>query len=270
MVRAYNGEYINDDQTGQIIGISLGGDYFYEHEEPIHPLRFAFGVEENALGINRFKAKTFPEPLVMTGTVDKKPAMLLYFTVNESTMRRFRQMVEAHTSCRNVAGEMGLLGGMPNDAFTAAWDKYSFGILTRGKENVAKLKAVLQMWEDKDLCILHGRHGPFGKGGLTLVRESAFSKEQKAEMLARDEDARQLHAAAEKTGIAKKLKKAGLGWYALKPAWRDFFKNPVYRSRYKVIFFLNPEGQDKYNSGWFTVEELLQWIKGKGPVMRNC
>ena len=139
----------------------------------------------------------------MTGTVDKKPAMLLYFTINESTMRRFRQMVEAHTSCRNVAGEMGLLGGMPNDAFTAAWDKYSFGVLTRGKENVAKLKAVLQMWENKDLCILHGRHGPFGKGGLTLVRESAFSKEQKAEMLARDEDARQLHAAAEKTGIAK-------------------------------------------------------------------
>lgn len=46
MVRAYNGEYIDDDQTGQIIGISLGGDYFYEHEEPIHPLRFAFGVEE--------------------------------------------------------------------------------------------------------------------------------------------------------------------------------------------------------------------------------
>ena len=92
-------------------------------------------------------------------------------------------------------------------------------------------------------------------------------REEKAEMLARDEDARRLQTTAEKTGIAKKLKKAGLGWYALKPAWRDFFKDPVYRSKYKVIFFLNPEEQDKYNSGWFTVEELLQWIKGKGPVM---
>ena len=65
-------------------------------------------------------------------------------------------------------------------------------------------------------------------------------------------------------------KKAGLSWYALKPAWRDFFEDPVYQSEYKVIFFLNPEGQNKYNSGWFTVEELLQWIKGKGPVIRNC
>ena len=37
-------------------------------------------------------------------------------------------------------------------------------------------------------------------------------------MLVRDEDARQLQTAAEKTGIAKKLKKAGLSWYALKPA----------------------------------------------------
>jgi hypothetical protein len=96
-------------------------------------------------------------------------------------------------------------------------------------------------------------------------------REEKAEMLVRDEDARQLQTAAEKTGIAKKLKKkAGLSWYALKPAWRDFFEDPVYQSEYKVIFFLNPEGQNKYNSGWFTVEELLQWIKGKGPVIRNC
>ena len=103
---------------------------------------------------------------------------------------------------------------------------------------------------------------PYSDGNL-------FSEEEKAEMLERDQDARRLQAAAEKTGIAKKLKKAGLGWHALQPAWRDFFKDPVYRSRYKVIFFLNPEGQDKYNSGWFTVEELLQWIKGKGPIIRN-
>lgn len=89
-------------------------------------------------------------------------------------------------------------------------------------------------------------------------------------MLVRDEDARQLQTAAEKTGIAKKLKKSRPQLDALKPAWRDFFEDPVYQSEYKVIFFLNPEGQNKYNSGWFTVEELLQWIKGKGPVIRNC
>lgn len=70
--------------------------------------------------------------------------------------------------------------------------------------------------------------------------------------------------------LPRSSKKAGLSWYALKPAWRDFFEDPVYQSEYKVIFFLNPEGQNKYNSGWFTVEELLQWIKGKGPVIRNC
>lgn len=33
-------------------------------------------------------------------------------------------------------------------------------------------------------------------------------REEKAEMLVRDEDARQLQTAAEKTGIAKKLKKS--------------------------------------------------------------
>ena len=269
MRRAYNGEYITDNETKQVVGISLGGDYCYEHEEPIWPLRGAFRIPDNALGLDRFMARVFPAPLVMTGTVDRKPAILLYFSVSERNMQKFQQMVDAHVNCRNLAAELWLLGGSSDDAFSAAWDKYAFGILARGKENVAKLKAVLKMWEDQDLCILHGRHGPFGKGGLTIVRASAFSEEEKAEMLERDQDARRLQAAAEKTGIAKKLKKAGLGWHALQPAWRDFFKDPVYRSRYKVIFFLNPEGQDKYNSGWFTVEELLQWIKGKGPVMRN-
>ena len=56
-------------------------------------------------------------------------------------------------------------------------------------------------------------------------------------MLVRDEDARQLQTAAEKTGIAKKLKKkAGLSWYALKPLGETFLKTPYISQNIRSSF----------------------------------
>ena len=116
--------------------------------------------------------------------------------------------------------------------------------------------------------MLAGPNTPFGTAGLCLIKYSSFSDEEKEEMLQKDHDRKKLMAAAEKTKIAKKLEKAGLGYYALAPQWTDFFKKPSFQSKYPVIFFLNPKQQDKYNSGWFTVEDLLQWIKGTGPIVK--
>jgi hypothetical protein len=32
------------------------------------------------------------------------------------------------------------------------------------------------------------------------------------------------------------------------------------------MYFLNPMRQQENNFGWFTVEELEQWMEGKGPI----
>lgn len=266
--RAYNGDFLRDNQSGEIIGISLGGDYYAEHEQPIIQLRWLFGVDSNKLGIERFTATKFPRPLVKTGTVNRQPAMLIYLSARR--MSKYEQEIQEGANCKKIAGDLGLLGWGANEDFIAAWDSESFGVLVRGQEQVAHMQDVLKLWDDQEICVIHSNgNGPFGASGLSFIRCSAFSESEKQALLDRDLNALRLRKAAEKTGIAKKLKKAGLGWYALEPEWTDFFKEPKYESKYEVIFFLNPQSQDKYNCGWFTVEDLLQWIKGKGPIVKD-
>jgi len=61
------------------------------------------------------------------------------------------------------------------------------------------------------------------------------------------------------------LKSAGRSWFALRAAWiRD-----KSASKHPVWFWLNPQEQDRYEAGWFTVEDLLQWTENKGPVLKK-
>lgn len=267
MKRSRNGHFIESEETGQVLGVCLGGDYYAEHETPADQIYWAFGLDRSKLGVERLQATKFPQPLVKTGTVNHKPAMLVYFSAR--WVGRIEREIKNGANCRKIAGELGLLGWSLEEEFSAAWDSESFGLLVRGQPNIKKLEEVLQLWEAHDICLSQYKKGPFGASGLAITSVNVFSKEEREEMLERDQNKLQLKKAAEKTGIAKKLKNAGLRWHALEPEWTDFFKDPVYHSKYKVIFFLNPHEQDKYNAGWFTVEELLQWIKGKGPVIKG-
>ncbi|HMQ35067.1 MAG TPA: hypothetical protein PKD53_30395 [Chloroflexaceae bacterium] len=35
----------------------------------------------------------------------------------------------------------------------------------------------------------------------------------------------------------------------------------------QIRFWLNPTDQVQYQSGWFTIDELLQWSRNRGPVI---
>ena len=59
--------------------------------------------------------------------------------------------------------------------------------------------------------------------------------------------------------LEKILEKAKCRYYALSLRWKDDDKK-------EVIFWLNPMEQDKNNFGWFTVEDLKDWAKGKGKI----
>ena len=83
-----------------------------------------------------------------------------------------------------------------------------------------------------------------------------------------DKDYIALLKAVKETRIEEKLKKANLKYFALSPRWVKDMKMDGIQTKYKVIFFLNPREQSKYNAGWVTVEDLLDWIKGKGRIIR--
>jgi hypothetical protein len=35
----------------------------------------------------------------------------------------------------------------------------------------------------------------------------------------------------------------------------------------QIRFWLNPTDQVQYQSGWYTIDELLQWSRNSGPVI---
>jgi hypothetical protein len=89
------------------------------------------------------------------------------------------------------------------------------------------------------------------------------------------EDRKKLEEASEKCGIKQRIDEINnnfsklhpgcfdtpLGYFALSPSWKTNGE-----SKHPVMYWLNPRKQDKVNYGWFTVEQLEQWIEGKGPI----
>lgn len=263
--RAYRGEFITENDS--VVGINLGGDHCAEHEVGISPLAEAFGLDQEKIGLDKFRITKDPGLFTTTGTVYGKKVLIAAFHAQWSNV--FTEMKQRGQNTKDIAAYCRILPNTEDEGFTAAWDENSFAILAQGKESISYLTSILNALKENDLCLmLAGPNTPFGTAGLCLIRYSAFSDEEKDEMVQKDLDRKKLLAAAEKTKIAKKLEKAGLRYYALAPQWTNYFKKPKFQSKYSVIFFLNPQQQDKYNSGWFTVEDLLQWIKGTGPVVK--
>lgn len=247
------------EENGEVVGINLSSDFCSEHEWGIKGLRYMFGINfENGLGFEKCIATKFPinNIVVKEGTYDKAPAMILLCVNYCSDRYNEVSLRDCIARCNlNTWGDMTL---------TAAWDESSFGILARGKENIAKLKAIYQMILDEDLAIGFSKKQFIENPGLLIRRKSKVSADE-IQML-KDEDLakRQLIKDAEKTKVEAKLRKAGKQWFALSPRYAS--PEEAKQTKYKVVFWLNPYHQSTDNYGWFTVEELLQWIDGEGPI----
>jgi hypothetical protein len=77
-----------------------------------------------------------------------------------------------------------------------------------------------------------------------------------------DEDAYNLKNAAKATGIEDYLKAKWRRWFALSPRWANEEKT-------EVKFWLNPMDQHIYEAGWYSVEQLMEWVEDRGPVMKK-
>lgn len=159
-----------------------------------------------------------------------------------------------------------------------AWAEDGFRLEAGSSEGIDVLDEVAAAISAGDFAAYVG--GGFDARGLVLLIVSRTPASIRQEMEQHDLDEDGLASAAIGTGIAERLKSAdaeeyGLlrthDWFALTPAWRDQIDRmgaPM-ASGHDVVFFLNPVHQDRFESGWFTVEELDAWISGQGPIVRN-
>lgn len=252
---AYHGEIFRDE-NGKFEGIDLGADFCAEHEWGIKDLQSTLAVDTSAIGLDRY--------LIQNTDTQK------YLRVKEFTRhgQKFIGMVLYSSTYAFLLDKGNYVEPWNDDAaFWAAWDEKSLGITMPIKDRDV-IDTLVDAMASKNCVIYIGNSRAFKNGGLTLALASAFPEEERQNIVDQHLDEIKLQKAVEKTGIKKKLKKAGKNYYALSPAWETIIENHT-PTKYPVIFFLNPMEQSKNHAGWFTVEELLQWIKGTGPIPKQ-
>lgn len=266
----------------------LGADFCAEHEFGIKRLREMLGIIDRekadrtkVFGAKRYKVNSVnPANLWFKQLRSRSEAVLICSPhIGDDWYAEKRAKLE-RMSFNNLCANFELqiykpFGDDEERKLVTAWDQSSFGIHVKGKEGVDYLKKLHQALLDDDVVVYLGVPPlpSFANSSLNLMICSNIPREGLVQMESCDKETWELQRDAEKTGIEKKIKKAGLKFYALSPR-RGLLESRVSHgdvppSKHDIMFWLNPLEQNVFNSGWFTVEELEEWTRGEGPVVKT-
>jgi hypothetical protein len=249
MRRTYDSSviYLED---GTFLGFHLGADYCSEHETGIGGLKrdFAIPTDKEVFGLEK-------------RTIGKKPENLYFMKT-----RRKNKMHYALTyllKWKIADGDFPLPKGYSlseDESVFAKWDEHEFAIVVdnRHKKELEELHA---HFDKLDIFIGSAPHGLSKSGGFSICIASRFPEEAAKKLYESDVNYLKLTQESEKTGIHNLLKKAGKTYYSLKPKYFEEDGKKILK------FWLNPTSQRKYQSGWYTLEELQQWSKEIGPII---
>lgn len=271
MRHAYNdvGWLLQPDET-EPYGFSLGYDFCAEHEFGAKYIKEALGIEKDfPIGVEDRTMTAVPEDLgydeYELRSKDKRvkkttPAALLYLA------RRYSAWPESpaeRAKCLGASFQCDVKDRRyepERHDIVSAWSGHGgFVIHVRGAQNVARLRALHEAFRRKAVSLADASGLGFIRKALSLVIVDRFPEDVKKTVRERDLAHKRMYDAFDATGVKERLKQAGRRWYALMPRWREGEGS-------QLLVFLNPCEQGKYDSGWFTVEELDAWAQGRGPV----
>jgi len=271
MRRGRDNGFLYDADGTTLIGVNLGADYCSEHEWGIKGLQGDFAIPfgvEGKVGLAKRTITAVPaEPDFMLSKSPKR-AVLFFQPVGylggETAETRQAEAIKH----RITRSELTLYG---DRTMATAWDEKSFGVHVTEKKDIAALVEIYDAFRRKDAAIWLGGGGVFQNAGLVLAIVSRIPKDKADGMREADEDRIKLVAAAKATGIEARLEKAGRRWFALSPGWKlESTTRGEVKTKHEVMFFLNPMEQHRYNSGWYTVEQLDEWAVDRGPIPKQA
>lgn len=274
MRTGFNSEFLKDE-NGRVIAVNLGSDYCAEHEWGIASLRKLLGVadDEKIFGIERRRITRVSEGEVLfldepqrkkRGTTTLMVACGVNFYVQGGKPPYAIQPIRSRWNRETQKSET-----LEYAPLTCAWSESDLGIHAETPEDRENLREIYQAMVRGDAALWLGGGEVFENAGLIIGIISRIPEKHKETMRLMDEDHYRRKQAAASTGIEEKLKKAGKRWFALSPRWSHGIKSTNQSTRHSVVFWLNPMDQHLNNSGWFSVEDLEQWIEGKGPIPKT-
>ena len=279
----------------KFVGVNLSADFCAEHEQGLGDLRrslFCGEKTRETAGISwRIIGKVEPDKNYFH-IEGKKNSMIVfapYLGYSEESIERMKNwdgVDKGDSSFREL-----LLG--KDDDVAAAWSNSDFGIMVNNKH-----KKDLQ---DLDHAIKNKNAAIWFGGGEAIFSRAAFCigivdrlpEEFIKDLKDYDLDKYKLIDASNATGIVKRIDEANLayskkwhednpnsrsicypakpcGYHACSPAWKhDNWDDKNRPTKYDVVYLVNPQDQRNINYGWFTVEELELWLKGKGPIPKT-
>lgn len=266
------------DGAGRPYGFYLASDFTADHESGIAMLERSFGIDRSLPGI---PGRSISRPNPQAWTISKG------IRVENEDSRKGRRRYRNHDISMLIVGAYNfnedtltsrefatdgieILGSFSDEAFAIA--AYS----DAAKAALVEVKFGL---ENNDLAIMMGggNQNPFDRGGLVIARASMIPADQAKITMDADLEERRLQEAVTATGIVEKIDAQPINYgrlsmkryFALAPSWVNpsFLKDRT--TAHPVMFYLNPAQQDRNNYGWFTVEELEQWLDGYGPIPKS-
>jgi len=261
-----DGIVMND--VAECAGLHLRADYCSEHEWGIKGLRRKFGIDNEKLGIEKRRIANDGGVYLVEFTKKKEKCAFL------TNFKSYKSIGYEKTPCDwNDAKQyvtdrrwFDLEHNEQSEGIAGAWDEDNFIAVVKGTKNINHLKDVYEAFQKNNIAIfLGGGSGPFMNAGLSIAIIDQLPAEIAKDMLNIDMIKINLDKAVKATGIEKKLDKAGLKYFALSPEWND----PESPSD-GIKFWLNPSDQVNHNHGWYSVEQLEEWIDGKGPIIKKA
>jgi hypothetical protein len=276
----------------KLVGINFGAEFAAEHEWGIADLRNRLGVANpkaddvtrkeheplrGVYGLER--RRCHPDPLCVT-LIEQGD------TLNLIVMGAYslKHWLESKVDLDKLGGNEAYFG--KGQDLVTLWDQGSFMIRVKGEENFRRLRKLHEALLANEVAVWLGGKELFGNAGLCLAIISEVGEKDAKAMNEGDLNIEKLEIAAEKCGIRQKIDEANEQWakmrevetgrrvyassaphtyFALSPAWNN--REP--RGKYKVMFWLNPAHQNENEWGWYTVEQLEQWLRNEGPIIKG-
>lgn len=279
------------DDAGRIHSLLLPGNYTAEHEmgiETIHEVIGARPLERN--GMPSYTGARFPDPVQHFARFASLASRQIQFDRppapgKKRGSRGKGEAISLHLSRYDLDFSGREVTFRYDEAeMSAKWSGEGFDIVAFTDDVADFLRDFHAALHDADAAVFFGGGGsnPFARGGLVLSIVSRVPQDLKDHMFEAHADRKALEASAAATGIRARLDamvgdypwQSRYRFHALAPAWSSSIRDRgedrggAVVTEHPVIFFLNPGDRDA-ESGWYTVEELDQWIAGTGPVLRN-
>lgn len=274
MRRGHDNNWLEDDNK-QMVAINLGADFTAEHEWGIKDLYQTLGVknDEKVMGIERYRVCNPKMDNIVVIEENKNNAALICLQYQFDMKYLVGQTLD-----KMFHGELNIGDG----ELATAWDGKTFGIRVKRPVNIKRIKRLYDAIKNKEAAVwLGGGGGVFQNAGLCVGIINAIPEQMKEQMKTAHVDRKNLEDASAATGIKQKIdalneayqkKNPGYpyhipcGYFALSPSWM----HKDQQSDHPVIYWLNPREQQKNHHGWYTVEELEQWMKGEGPIIEKA